>query len=160
MRRALLLACLATVVIAVSFAQFKSQVQQETQVSLGRLGDSSPFSALFGWFNPDKFSMRHSFDVSYTTVAGRGFSLSTYTNSMRYEFADNLNARADISMSFSPFGSLPMINRSDLNGIYLSRAEVNYKPWENVLMQVQFRQMPYNPWYSPYYDPFYRERDF
>lgn len=159
--RIFVLAVMMAVASVLGLAQFKSQVQQETQVSLNRLGDSSPVSLLFGWFNPDKFSMRHSFNLSYSSIGGHGLSLGTYTNSMRYEFADNLNARADVSMTFSPFSSLPMVKKTDLSGLYLSRAEVNYKPWDNVLMQVQFRQVPYSLWYSPYYySPFSRETDF
>lgn len=153
---------LASILLAAggSSAQFKSQVQQETQTSFSRLGGSSPLSALFGWFNPDKFTMRHSFDLSYTRVGGQGLSLGTYTNSMRYEIADNLNARADVSLSFSPFNTLPTFNTKDFSGLYLSRAELNYTPWDNVFMQIQYRQLPYNSYLSPFYNPFYRENGF
>ncbi len=161
MRQTYVVVALLLTMVAGSSAQFKSQVQQETQVSIGRLGDASPLGGLFGWFNPDKFSMRHSFDLSYTSFGGQGFSLGTYTNSMRYEIADNLNARADVSLSFSPFSSLSTFNKQDLSGLYLSRAEINYKPWENVFMQVQYRRIPYSTSYSPfYYNPFYREPGF
>lgn len=161
MRRTVVVVALLLIMAAGSSAQFKSQVQQETQATIGRLGDSSPLSALFGWFNPDKFSMRHSFDLSYTSFGGQGFSLGTYTNSMRYEIADNLNARADVSLSFSPFNSLSTFNKKDFSGVYLSRAEINYRPWENVFMQVQYRQIPYSLYTSPfYYNPFYREQGF
>jgi hypothetical protein len=161
MRQAVVVVALLAMVVAGSSAQFKSQVQQETQGTIGRLGDSSPFSGLFGWFHPDKFSMRHSFDLSYTSFAGQGFSLGTYTNSMRYEIAENLNARADVSLSFSPFSSLSTFNKKDFSGVYLSRAEINYKPWDNVFMQVQYRQIPYSVYYSPFsFNPFYREPGF
>jgi len=46
--------------------------------------------------------------------------------------------------------------KNDLSSLFLSRAEVNYKPWDNVLLQVQFRQVPYGGYYfSPYYDPWF-----
>lgn len=145
-------------------AQLKSQVQQETQVSISRIGDSSsPLSYLFGWFNPDKFTMRHSFDLSYTTFGGQGLSLGSYTNSLRYEFADNLNARADIAFSFSPHNSLAQFGKNDFNKVYLKNAEVNYKPWDNTQVSLSFRQVPYGAgYYSPfsYYNPFYRETGF
>jgi hypothetical protein len=160
MKNTAVVVALILMVVASSSGQFKSQVQQETQVSIGRLGDSSPMSVLFGWFNPDKFSMRHSFDFSYMSFGGQGLSLGTYTNSMRYEIAENLNARADVSLSFSPFSSLSTFNKKDLSGLYLSRAEINYRPWENVFMQVQYRQIPYSTYYSPFSNPFYRESGF
>jgi len=147
----------------VSVAQFKSQVAQETQVSVSKLGDSSPLSYLFGWFNPDKFMMRHSFDMSYTTFGGQGLSLGTYTNSMMYQFADNLQARADIAFSFSPYSSVAQFNKSDLSKVYLKNAEVNYKPWDNTSISLSYHQLPYgyyNGYYSPFYSPFSRDMGF
>lgn len=161
----MIVALLLVFACGVSTAQFKSQVQQETQVSISKLGDSSsPLSYLFGWFNPDKFTMRHSFDLSYTTFSGQGLSLGTYTNTMRYEFADNLNARADIALSFSPYSNLSTFNKKDFSGVYLKNAEVNYKPWDNTMISLSYKQLPYgyygNGYYSPFYNPFYRETGF
>ena len=76
MNRVFAIALLVVLACGVASAQFKSQVQQETQISINRLGDSqSPLTYLFGWFNPDKFTMRHSFDLSYATFGGQGLSL-------------------------------------------------------------------------------------
>jgi hypothetical protein len=162
MKRIIVVGVLVALASGIASAQFKSQVQQETQVSLNRLGDSqSPLTYLFGWFNPDKFTMRHSFDLSYTTFGGQGLSLGTYTNTMLYQFADNLNARADIAFSFSPYNSLATFNKSDFNKVYLKNAELNYRPWENTNVSVSFRQYPYGlGYYSPLYNPFYREAGF
>ncbi len=143
-------------------AQFKSQMEQESRISSGMLQQSDP-SLLFGWFNPEKFHMHHSVSFSYHTMGGQSVSLGMYTNSMLYDFADNLNARADVSMSFSPFqsSSSPLMKgkNSSLSSIYLSRAELNYRPWENVTVQFQFRQSPYG-YYSPFASPWYREDGF
>jgi hypothetical protein len=160
--RVVMTVALMIVLAAGARAQFKSQVEQESRISRGVLQESSP-SLLFGWFNPEKFHMRHSVSFSYHTMGDQSVSLGTYTNSMMYEFADNLNARADVSLSYSPFnsfsGAFGQGTKNSLSSIYLSRAEVNYRPWENVIMQVQFRQIPYGM-YSPYYSPWYREDGF
>lgn len=147
-------------------AQFKSQLEHEARISDGVLQRSEP-SLLFGWFDPERFQMRHSVSFSYHTMGGQSFSLGTYTNSMTYQFADNLLARADVSMSYSPFQSVanPLMKgkNSSLSSIYLSRAELNYKPWENVTVHFQFRQSPYgyySPYYSPFSSPWYREDGF
>ncbi len=151
----------------VSSAQFKSQVAQETQVSVNKMSDSSPLSYLFGWFNPDKFFMRHSFDMSYTSFGGQGLSLGTYTNSMMYQFADNFNAKAEIAFSFSPYNSIAQFNKSDFSKVYLKNAELNYKPSDNTSISLSFRQMPYgyyngyhNGYYSPFDSPFSRDSGF
>ncbi len=148
-------------------AQFKEQAQEDSRISQGIY--QQPSSWLFGWFDPSKFTMRHSFEMSYMTLGGgQGFSLGTYTNSMLYEFSDKLNARADVSLSYSPFNSFssgPGGKRNDLSSIYLSRAEINYRPWENTLIQFSFRQLPYggyfySPFVSPFADPWHREVGF
>jgi hypothetical protein len=138
-------------------AQLKSQVPEQARVSEAFIHDSGP-SFFFGWFDPARFHMNHSVSLSYQTFSGGGMSLGTYTNSMRYDFADNFSARADVSMSYSPYNSFAGSGKNDLAGIYLSRAEVNYKPWDNVFFQVQYRNMPYGyGYYSPFYSPWSRE---
>jgi hypothetical protein len=156
MKRTLVVAVLLTILVSAAGAQFKSQVAQESRVSDGLIRQDAA-SFLFGWFNPENFSMRHSISLSYTTLGGEGISLGTYTNSMRYKFAENLDARADVSLSYSPFNSLPKLGnvRNDLSSIYLSRAQVNYRPWENVTLLLQYRQLPYyglSRYGSPFYD--------
>ena len=142
-------------------AQFKSQVEDQPRVSDGLIHQSAP-SLLLGWFNPENFHMRHSFSFSYLTAGGKGLSLGTYTNSMLYQFADNLNARADVSLSYSPYNSFSSLGKKDdLSSLYLSRAQVNYKPWDNVLMQFQYRSAPYGSYYySPFSNPWYRADGF
>jgi len=141
-------------------AQFRSQVERESRVWDSGPGTSSASSFLFGWFDPSRFQMRHMISMSYMTAGGQGLSLGTYTNSMLYRFADNLNARADISMSYSPFNTLSKFGgMKDFSGIYLSRAEVNYRPFENMSVHLQYMRMPYGGWYySPFANPF--DRDF
>jgi opacity protein-like surface antigen len=161
MKRSIIAVVAAALVCAsASMAQFRSQVEG-ARVSDGVASQGS--SLFFGWFNPERFHMSHSFDLSYSTFGGQGMSLGTYTNSMTYQFADNLNARADLSLSFSPYNSFSTFGgkKNDLSSLYLSRAEVNYKPWENVQVRFQYRQVPYgNYYYSPFYNPWYREDGF
>lgn len=138
-----------------AFGQFKSQVEDQARVNDAMIHESSSF--LFGWFNPDRFHMNHSLSFSYQSVNGQGLSLGTYTNSMRYDIADNFNASADVSMSYSPYNSISTFGKSDFSSIYLSRAELNYKPWENTMISVQYRNSPYG-FYDPFhYNPWYRE---
>lgn len=148
---------LLVVVTMSAAAQFKSQVTSEGRVSDGVGLDASP-SLILGWFDPERFHMHHTFSMSYMTGAGQSLSLGTYTNSMMYDFSDKLNARADVSMMYSPFNSLPSVGkgRNDLSSIFLSRAELSYRPWDNVLLQVQYRQYPFGTFsYSPYDSPWF-----
>lgn len=143
-------------------AQFKGQIEREAQSSGGLIAQPSS-SLFFGWFDSNRFTMHHTFDLSYQTIGGQGLSLGTYTNSMMYQFADNLNARADISMSYSPYNSFSSFGgkgSKDFSGIYLSRAQLNYRPWENVSVQLQYQQIPYGYFNSPFYHSWYGENGF
>jgi hypothetical protein len=42
----------------------------------------------------------------------------------------------------SPFNSLGKDAQSNLSGLFLSRAELNYRPWKNALVQISYRQIP------------------
>lgn len=164
--RAILLVVVGALIVGTASApaQFKEQAQEESRISQSMY--QQPSSWLFGWFDPSKFTMRHSLEMSYMTLGGgQGLSLGTYTNSMLYEFSDKLNARADVSLSYSPFNSFSSGlggKRNDLSSIYLSRAEINYRPWDNTRIQLSFRQLPYGGYYyySPFSDPWYREGGF
>lgn len=143
--------------VQTSRAQLKTQVEKDPSVAQEMFGQSSP-SFFFGWFNPEKFHMRQSFDMSVQSVGGRGLTLGTYTNSMSYEFSDKLNASADLSLSYSP--NNPFSNfgggKNDLSSLYLSRLQVNYKPWDNTLIQFQYHQLPYGYAMSPFFDPWFQ----
>jgi len=142
-------------------AQFRSQADQESRVSQGLYGGSGS-SFFFGLFDPARFQMRHSLSFSYHTFGNQGVSLGTYTNSMSYAFADNLNARADVSLSYSPYNTFSKGGGSNSFGsIYLSRAEINYRPFKNMAVHIQYRQFPYGTFYSSpffyYSNPMFRD---
>jgi len=151
------LVCALVAVVSVCSAQFRDQVDQENRVSSSILRNDGGGSILFGWFDPSKFQMRHMVSMSYMTAGGQGLSLGTYTNMMSYQFSDKLDAQADVSMSYSPFNTFSSSlggKKNDFSGIYLSRAQLNYRPWDNVKLQIQYRAVPYGYYYSPFTSPF------
>jgi len=158
-KRIWLVAIISAGAMVQASAQFRADGRDEPRVADGLIHEQ-PSAALFGWFNPDRFHMRHSLSFSYMTVGDQGLSLGTYTNSMMYDFADNLRARADMTLSTSPFGSFPLRGRNDLGNLSLSRVQLDYRPWENVRMQFQYRKIPYGEMLSPWYNPWYREEGF
>ena len=156
--------CLTVLAAAGARAQFKPDAAHPSEES-GGLITQPPSTMMFGWFDPSKFQMHHSFELSYQSFAGQGMSLGTYTNTMMYQFADNLNARADVSMSFTPsnsFSSFGTKGSNNFSGIYLRDAQLSYKPWDNVQVQLQYSQLPYGSYsFSPFfYNPMFRENGF
>jgi len=136
--------------------QFKSSIADKPGVSESILRPETSES-LFGMFDPGRFSMRHTFSMSYATFGGgRGMSLGMYTNSMYYKIADPLDVQFDVSLMYSPNNSFMGGPQKDFAGIYLTRAQLNYRPSENMMLQINFQQVPMSSlmWGSYGYSPF------
>ncbi|MCX8056980.1 MAG: hypothetical protein N3F03_05145 [Ignavibacteria bacterium] len=144
------------------FGQLKSQIPQEVNVGSAMLAPRSN-NLLFGFFNPANFKMSHSYNFSYTTFGGHSLALGVYTNSMFYKISDPLTMQLDVSVTHSPFNSFGKQFQNQFNGIYVSRAALNWKPTENTLINLEFRNLPtsfylMNPYYG-YYNSWYRYDD-
>ena len=139
------------------FAQYKDTGLQTGAVKDGIVAPQSGY--LFGFLNSDDFVMRHSFSMNYTSFSGQGVSVGMYTNSMFYRLMDNLNVQADVSVMYSPYSTLGEAHQKSLAGIYLSNASLNYRPFKDFSVHLEYRNMPYgygnyHPFYG-FYDPFY-----
>ncbi len=148
------LVALSLLLCSTSYAQFRNQVSQPSvDHSLFRSNEGG--GLLLGLFNPANFSMRQSVSMSYMTMGREGMSLAMYTNSMSYRISQPLTLSADVSVMNSPFNSFGKNFTNSINGIYLTRADLNYHPSQNFQVDLQFNQDPlyrYNPYYG-YYNP-------
>ncbi len=138
--------CLLLFSFSVINAQYKDQNTSGNILS-GVFNGSS--SSIFGFINPENFSMHHTFDISYSAFGGEGVALGVYTNSMMYKISNNLNVQADLSVVNSPYSSFGKDFAKQINGFYLSRAQINYKPTDNMSIVLQYRKIPMS-YYSPY----------
>jgi hypothetical protein len=131
-----------------AFGQFKGSGFPTESVMDGivRQGPSIP---LLGFLNSGNFEMHQSVEMSYSTFGSQGLALGVYTNSLLYRFNNKLNVQADISIVNSPYSSFGKSFQNRLNGIYLSNAEINYRPWKDVFITLQYRNSPLS-YYSPY----------
>lgn len=155
------IALVAMLLMDPASAQLKSQQEGQPSVASSLIRPVPSISGFMRWFNPDNFRMRHSFSLQYMAGSGYGLSLATYTNTMFYQIADPLHVRFDVSLQGSPFGGYGFGDQANFNRLFLSRAELNYQPWENFRVQLQYRQFPfgYHGWYSPYDFPSSSFRD-
>lgn len=133
-----------------TFGQFKDSGFETKNIKDGIVSPTSNF--LFGFLNSDDFIMRHSFSMNYTAFAGQSLSLTTYTNSMFYKLMSNMNIQMDVSFLYSPYSTLGDQFQKDISGIYISNAAINYYPWKNFSVHLQYRTMPFG---YGYYHPFY-----
>ena len=144
------------------FGQLKNQKPQEINVGSAMLAPRSG-NLLFGFFNPSNFKMMHSYSFSHTTFGRTSFALGVYTNSMFYRISDPLTMEVDVSLTHSPFNSFGREFQNQFNGIYISRAALNWRPTENTLINFEFRNLPnafylMNPYYR-FYPGWYRYDD-
>ena len=133
-------------------AQLKAQDEQPVSTAQSLVHPMPSISNFLGLLNPDNFMMRHDFSFSYLSSGGSGVSLASYTNSMFYRIADPLNVRFDLTLQGSPFGSYGPLEQGSLSKLYVSRAELNYRPAENMFIRLQFSQSPFN-YYNGFYSP-------
>lgn len=126
-------------------AQFKGSSELKPSVSESMIRPGGD-GLILGFFDPSRFSMRHNFSLSYTSFGNNSLSMGMYTNNLLYQFSDELNLQADVSFMHSPFNSFGKQFQNDLSGVYLTRAELNYRPSQNTLFTIQYRQLPPMYW--------------
>ncbi len=144
--------------LSVINAQFKGEDNKSLDIK-GSLVNNNPSSFILGFINPDNFSMNHSFSLSYSAFGGNGLALGVYTNQLNYAFSNKLNLQIETSIVNSPYSTFGDKFSKQINGVYLSKAQLDYSPSKDLHFSIQFRHSPfgyYNPYgYSSfYYDPF------
>ncbi len=151
MKKIAVLSVLILVMSSLSYAQFKDQLSNSSNVGNSLIQPDDSNGLLFGIFNPANFAMRQSISMSYMTLGSQGIALGMYTNSMSYKISNPLSISADVSLLNSPYSSLGSNFSKGLNGIYLTRADLNYHPTNNFQIDLQFNQNPMYRYYNPYY---------
>ncbi len=138
---------------AAILGQYRETGIQTTSVKDGITNSSS--NNLFGFLNTNDFTMRHSFSMQYSSFGSQGLALGVYTNSMFYRLMDNMDVQLDVSLVHSPYSTFGEAFQKDISGLYISNAAINYRPWKDVSVHLQYRTMPYGyGYYSPYYGRF------
>jgi len=137
------------IVSMTALAQFKSSDFPTSDVREGIVSQSiSP--SLFGFINPQNFKMDQSYSMSYSSFGGQGLALGVYTNNLSYKFNDQLNVQLAASVVNAPYSTLGSQFNKSINGVYIDRAAINYKPWKDFSISLEYSNMPYGGYYSPY----------
>lgn len=105
-----------------------------------------------GIFDPSKFSMQHSFSMSYFSLGGKGLSQGLYLNTMTYQLSSPLLLKLQWGIQNFPTNSLAKNNPAFQGGFFLSGAELQYKPSDKLEMRLQFNSMPNYMYNSYMYD--------
>ena len=130
-------------------AQFKGEAEKPINVRDG-IVNNNPSSLLLGFINPDNLHINHSMSMSYTSFGNQGIALGVYTGSLMYKFSDKLDLQIDASVVNTPYSSFGEEHANQINGVYLSKAQLNYRPSKDMNITIQFNRIPYG-YYRPYY---------
>ncbi len=144
MKRMLSIMTLAALLPVFAQAQFRGSEPVKAPVSESVIQQPG---SLFDIIDLNRFSMQHSISMSYNTIGNQSIGLTKYTNSINYRISQPFSLRADISMQYSPFNSLPQAFKNDFNKIYLERAQLEYRPSDDFRVTLQYRN------YQGYYYP-------
>ncbi len=137
--------------INLSYSQFKD-IPNETKTKL-----KSGNGLILGFINPKNFSLTHSFNMSYGSYGDASVGLASYTATLNYKVLKNMNVSADVTMQYSPYasiGSNPAVNKDFQNsftGINLSRLSLNYQPFKNMFITVDYVNLKNNPYLNDNY---------
>ncbi|HUN66993.1 MAG TPA: hypothetical protein VMW43_12950 [Bacteroidota bacterium] len=123
-------------------AQLKSDQDQEVSASQTMLKPATSIGSFLGLLNSDNFMMRHNISMDFFSGAGGSLSIASYTNSMFYRIADPLNVRVDLTLQGTPFGQSGAFAQGDFNKLFVSRAELNYQPWNNTALRLEYNNLP------------------
>ncbi|HZK75791.1 MAG TPA: hypothetical protein VFD13_02685 [Candidatus Kapabacteria bacterium] len=148
-----------------SYAQFRSDASQP-QPPLNTAGAMSGGgdSFLSGLLDPARFSMHQSVSMSFVSSGFGSTGLSMFTNTFAYRPSSDLYISADVSMVYSPFSTFGSAFQNQMNGVYLTNAQIDWKLSDNTFLRVEYMGGPgagmYGG-YSPYsYNPFYSASPF
>jgi len=117
-----------------------------------RVGDlvNAPSGMGWGLLDPSRFRMRQSYSVSYMSGSGGSGSVGLYMNNIEYQLFKPLTLRVGVGYLHQPFGSRGAnsggVSLDD--GFFIPSAGLEYRPSDNFLLMVDFRQYPSGT--SPY----------
>ena len=145
---------LVYIVIAIlpvmAFGQLKSQAKPADMTSFLR----NPFAigqnaaGLLG-LDPSRLTMSQSYQMSFMSIGGKGFTQGLYLNTMMYEFSSPLSLAVQWGIAHQPlssFGGASLLN----NGPFLSGAQLRYRPAKNFSVELEYSQYPGGYYYGPY----------
>ena len=100
-------------------------------------------SMIGNWMNMLNMTMNHSYSMNFSNFGGQMQNLNAYTNHMRFDISDRLDAQVDVSLLHAPFGNSYLSGNNDFGArIIIDQARINYQLSPNTNISIQFSQRP------------------
>jgi len=107
----------------------------------------SPAKSSFSLFDPNRFSMSHSYSFMYSSSKTGSQSLGMYLNSIEYQVADPLKIKLDIGYLHRPGSFLSSGGSTSNKGVIVPSFSINWKPSKNILFRFDYQQAPSSLYY-------------
>ena len=91
--------------------------------------------------DPSRFTMSHSYTMSFTSSGGQGHTMGLYMNTMKYRFSDPLSVTVHVGYRHQPFAPANARRLEDISGV-LSGFELEYRPAKNFFLKVEYGAVP------------------
>lgn len=150
--------CMLIILAPAGKAQLKSQLPAGTTIEQSiRIPGLSAAIGSLNLFDPSRFSMSHSYSLSFMSGGGYSTSLGMYQNTMRYLVSDKLLLTTRLGFIHNPLQGGYGTNQNLWNNLIYG-ADVLYHPTPNLWLNLSINQGPlYNRYYYPYTNRFFSE---
>lgn len=134
----------SAVLLSLCLGQYKTDRTLESDL----FTDSSQISSTTSLFNPNRFSMNHSFSMSMMSMGSQSIGVASYTNNMNFTLRDNLKLQTYMTFIQPKMLSSAASNPYENTQLYFNAA-LNYTPTPNTHLKISFGNYPiYRSYYS------------
>ena len=143
----LVLALIFILSVAV-YGQFRTQTKPVDIASTLRnpIGIGRQAFSMIG-LDPERLHISQSYQMSYMSMGGQGYTQGVYLNTLSYQFSIPMSLSFQWGIAHQPnFGGndAPFLQ----NGPFISGAQLRYQPKKNLLIQIDYHQVPYGTYDS------------
>jgi hypothetical protein len=108
-----------------------------------------PTGLLNSFLDPNRFSMDHSYTLSFMSSGRHSTNLGMYLNTMTYQISDPLLMQLRVGYLHQPFGSMNSMPSSSNNTFFVQGAQLLYRPNKSLRISLEYQSIP--SMMSPYY---------
>jgi hypothetical protein len=162
MKRGVILSIVILFTLVFTQSAFPQFQNQPTKPNISNILNNPMGNIMGGLLNPEKFQMHHTVSMSFGNFFGQSLMLSSYMNTINYQFSDKLNLQANLGIMSSPyntFGKDFYLNKPQFFG----SAQLNYRLNDNAHLMLRIESSPFGYGYGNgygygLYTPFLDER--
>ena len=133
---ALAVACMVQVSSAESIMQ-----QAEPGTSAESIGENR-YESKFSLLDPNRFSMSHSYSLSYFSGGGDGQMIGLYINSMKYQLSNSIDVSVKLGWLHQPSNMFSQNRGVTDYGTVLPNFQLQYHPSEKFKFMISFESIP------------------